>query len=579
MHKEDEDTKRAIRGGPRAFVQLASLVGALALGGCNVGPNFKAPEVTVNKSWSPKSDPRISTQTAVDALWWKEFKDPGLDRLIEFAQRDNLPLQVSALRIVEARAQYGVVTGKQWPQTQQLFANGQAVGLNQREAALLGINRNFGAYELGFDAVWELDFWGKYRRGVEAETAALLGSVADYYYSLISVTAEVARTYVAMRTFEVLIEQARKNAVVQEQSLQIAESRLRNGATSELDVTQATALLETTLASIPQLQTKLLGVQNALNTLLGQPTGALAELLAGPKQIPKAPAQVAVSVPAEMLRRRPDIRSAEMSAAAQCARIGVAKADLYPSFSIAGSIGLRAATNGPATSNLFSADSVAYSIGPKIVWPFFNYGRLKNNVRVEDARFQQLLVQYRNTVLKAAQEVEDALTGFINAQEALQYEQRSVKASERSVEIALAQYREGATDYQRVLDAQRSLLEHENSLAQTDSSIATSMIALYKALGGGWELRHGQPFLSEQTRKEMEDRTDWSDILVEPKSPEKNQPPPPPTKQNPGPPKQSPAPQNPPPENKQNPAPQNPAPENKQNQPPENKQNPTPGKP
>jgi NodT family efflux transporter outer membrane factor (OMF) lipoprotein len=314
-----------------------------------------------------------------------------------------------------------------------------------------------------------------------------------------------------------------------------------------------------------------------LNTLLGQPTGALAELLAGPKQIPKAPAQVAVSVPAEMLRRRPDIRSAEMSAAAQCARIGVAKADLYPSFSIAGSIGLRAATNGPASTSLFSADAVTYSIGPKIVWPFFNYGRLKNNVRVEDARFQQLLVQYRNTVLKAAQEVEDALSGFINAQEALQFEQRSVKASERSVEIALAQYREGATDYQRVLDAQRSLLEHENSLAQTDSSIATSMIALYKALGGGWELRHGQPFLSEQTRKEMEERTDWSDILVEPKSPEKNQPPPPPTKQNPGPPKQNPA-----PPNTQSAAPpntQNPAPENKQNQPPVNKQNPTPGKP
>jgi NodT family efflux transporter outer membrane factor (OMF) lipoprotein len=325
--------------------------------------------------------------------------------------------------------------------------------------------------------------------------------------------------------------------------------------------------LETTLASIPQLQSKLQGVQNALNTLLGQPTGALAELLAGPKEIPKAPAQVAVSLPAEMLRRRPDIRSAEMNAAAQCARIGVAKADLYPSFSIAGSIGLRSATNGPASTNLFSADAVTYSIGPKIVWPFFNYGRLKNNVRVEDARFQQLLVQYRNTVLKAAQEVEDALSGFINAQEAMGYEQRSVKASERSVEIALSQYREGATDYQRVLDAQRSLLEHENSLAETDSSIATSMIALYKALGGGWELRQGQPFLSEQTRKEMQDRTDWSDILEEPKSPETKQPPPPPTKQNPGPPKKNPAPENKP----------NPAPENK-NPPPENKQNPTPGK-
>jgi NodT family efflux transporter outer membrane factor (OMF) lipoprotein len=347
----------------------------------------------------------------------------------------------------------------------------------------------------------------------------LLGSVADYYYSLISVTAEVARTYVAMRTFEVLIEQAKKNAAVQEQSLQIAESRLRNGATSELDVTQATALLETTLASIPQLQSKLQGVQNALNTLLGQPTGALAELLAGPKEIPKAPAQVAVSLPAEMLRRRPDIRSAELLAAAQCARIGVAKADLYPSFSLLGTIGLQASTAPTVSHNLFTPNALFYSFGPRINWPFLNYGRLTNGVRVEDARFQELLVGYRETVLKAAQEVEDALTGFINAQASLGFEEGAVAAAVHAVELALVQYREGAVDYQRVLDAERSLLQQQQSLAQTSSSVATNVIALYKALGGGWELRQGQPVVPEETQRAMKDRTNWGDLLSPPPTP------------------------------------------------------------
>lgn len=519
---DEYDTKHATARDGSAVVRSALALVLLVLGGCAVGPNFKKPEVNVNDGWTAKSDPRISTQAAVDSLWWKSFHDSALDRLVELADRQNLPLQIAALRIVEARAQFGVATGALFPQTQVAFAGANAIGLSQYQANALNLQRNFATYQVGFDAVWELDFWGKYRRGVEAEAASLLGSVADYYYVLISLTAEVARTYVAIRTSEVLIEQARQNAGVQEQSLQIAESRLRNGATSELDVTQATAQLQTTLASVPQLQIKRQQLQNTLSTLLGQPTGSVEGLLSGPKTIPKAPAQVAVSVPAEMLRRRPDIRTAELNAAAQCARIGIAKAELYPSFSIAGTIGLRAATVGGASNNLFSTDAITYSVGPRIVWPFFNYGRLKNSVRVEDARFQQLLIAYRNTVLKAAQEVEDALSGFLNAQEALTFEQRAVEASQRSVEIALSQYREGAADFQRVLDAQRSLLQQENNLAQTNSSVATNLIALFKALGGGWEVRQGQPYIPTRTQSEMRDRTDWGDILTEPRSPETN---------------------------------------------------------
>jgi NodT family efflux transporter outer membrane factor (OMF) lipoprotein len=568
MHKED-DTRRARPGKLAALGRVALRFGALvAVAGCSVGPNYTRPEVKVNDNWTPKSDPRISTQTAVDSLWWKSFQDSTLDKLVELADRQNLPLQVAALRIVESRAQFAIATGRQFPQEQALFASAAAMGLTSQQAAVLGVQRNFGAYQVGFDAVWELDFWGKFRRGVEAEAASLLGSVTDYYYALVTLTAEVARTYVTIRTYEVLIDQAVENAKVQEQSLQIAESRLRNGATSELDVAQATSLLETTRASIPQLQIKLQQVQNALSALLGQSPGTVTALLTGPKAIPKAPSKVSVSVPAEMLRRRPDIRSAELNAASQCARIGVAKSELYPSFSITGTIGLQTATAAGATS-LLSGGAVAYSVGPKIVWPFFNYGRLKNNVRVQDARFQQLLVTYRNTVLKAAQEVEDAMSGFLNSQEAMTIEQRAVQASQRSVEISLAQYREGAADYQRVLDAQRSLLQQENSLAQTNSAVATNLIALYKALGGGWELHQGQPYIGEGTQAEMNDRTDWGDMLKEPRSPEKDKN------------AQLQANPNAAPSANKNPAPpvnKNPAPEINKNPAPETNKNPAPGK-
>jgi NodT family efflux transporter outer membrane factor (OMF) lipoprotein len=520
---------------PKEALSLASalsIIGALlALGGCAVGPNFKKPEVPLSKNWGPQ-DQRISTQTAADGRWWKAFNDPALDRLIELAYHQNLPLQVAGLRIVEARAQLGVLTGQQYPQLQVISGSVAGMGLTKYQANGLNLARNSVNYQLGFDAVWELDFWGKYSRGVEAGTASLLASMTDYYSALVSVTAEVARTYAVIRTFEVLLAQAEENARVQEDSLQVAESRFRNGATSELDVTQATALLETTRASIPKLQIAIHQARNALSTLLGRPPGSVDSLLDGPKDIPTAPTQVAASMPAEMLRRRPDIRSAELNAAAQCARIGVAKAELYPSFSLFGSIGLQA--NSSIGGAFFSPQSLAWSFGPKISFPFFNYGRLTNGVRVEDARLEQLLVSYRNTVLKAAQEVEDALTGYLNAQEATAFEQRSVAAAQRSVGIAQVQYREGQVDYQRVLDAQRALLQQENSLAQTRSEVVINVIALYKALGGGWQAYEGQPIIPEATVKEMTERTDWGDMLTQPHDAETKQhatqPNPPPAK-------------------------------------------------
>jgi NodT family efflux transporter outer membrane factor (OMF) lipoprotein len=394
-----------------------------------------------------------------------------------------------------------------------------AVGLSENAAntsSIPGLDRHYVDYQAGFDAVWEVDFWGKYRRSVEAEEANLLASVADYQSALVALAAEVARTYVAIRTFEVLVEEAQANVRLQEQGLQIAESRFRNGATSELDVIQAQTLLESTRATIPQQQNGLQQARNALATLLGQPPGSVDGLLQGRRGVPKPPAEVAVSVPAEMLRRRPDIRAAELVAAAQCARVGVTKAELYPSFTLFGAIGFQASTSGGATNRFFSPGNVFYNIGPRITWPFFNYGRIENSVRVEDARFQQLLVGYRDTVLRAVQEVEDAIAGFLNSQEAAIFQQRSVTAARRSVEIAIVQYREGAADFQRVLDAERSLLQQQNALTQTSSSVTTSVIALFKALGGGWEWAQGAPILPAGMIDEMKARTNWGDLLSGP---------------------------------------------------------------
>lgn len=521
--RSHNDAKPTAYRGQWAIAGSVSLLSmALALSGCAVGPDFVKPKAKIQENWSEKADTRVATQTAVESQWWKAFNDPTFDQLVKLAYQQNLPLQITGLRILEARARLGIAIGRQFPQQQEVFGGVTREEISDNAPNSSFRDQNFLDYQVGFDAVWELDFWGKFRRDVQASYANLIATEADYDDALVSLTAEVARTYTVIRTFEVRIELTRENARVQEEGLEIAMSRFRNGVVTELDVAQARSLLESTRASIPQLQSGLRQAQNALSTLLGQPPGAIQTLLDGHKGIPTAPAEVAISVPAELLRRRPDIRSAELSAAAQCARIGIAKADLYPSFSLFGEIGFQSSSEGGVQSNhadidnLFDASSFYYAFGPQVKLPFFNYGRIENNIRVQDARFQQLIVNYQNAVLGAAQESEDALIGFLKAQEATAFTQNSAQAARRSVEIALVQYREGAVDYQRVLDTQRALLQEEIRLTETRSSIATNLIALYKALGGGWELRQGQPLIAESTQSEMKKRTNWGHLLPPP---------------------------------------------------------------
>jgi NodT family efflux transporter outer membrane factor (OMF) lipoprotein len=490
------------------------LGGVLTLAGCAVGPHYARPVVKVNDRWSVTGSPQISTQPAADSAWWKAFNDPALDRLIQLAYSQNLPLQVAGLRIMEARAELGIAIGNQYPQQQQASAQVQGIGLSRNtDNKPPGFVRNFADERVGFDVSWEADFWGKYRKAVKAQQAAYMGSVDDYQNALVSLSAEVARTYVVIRTSEELIEQARENVKIQEESLRLADARFRFGATSELDVTQARTLLESTRASIPQLEISLIQSQNALSTLLGQPPGLLENLLQGPQVIPAAPAQVAVGIPAVVLSRRPDIRNAELVAMAQCERIGVAKADLYPHFGLSGTLGLHATQSGGQSYNLFSPASLIFLVGPQLSWDFLSYGRIKNQVRVEDARFQQAIITYQNSVLKASQEVEDGIVGYLKTLEATSAERDAVTAARRSTELAVIQYREGAVDYQRVVDSERARLQQENNLVNLRSDVATNVISLYKALGGGWEMSVGQPVVNDATRREMEKRTDWGNLL------------------------------------------------------------------
>jgi NodT family efflux transporter outer membrane factor (OMF) lipoprotein len=488
----------------------------VAFSGCLKSVEYVRPEVQLKEGWTQPVAAR-----EYEAAWWRLFDDATLDQLIEAARRQNLPLHTAGLRIYEARAQLAVAVGRQYPQIQAAFANATAVGLSEHAANSAFADRQFGDYQLGFDAVWELDFWGRYKSQVRADTAEHLATLADYDAALVSLTAEVARTYAVIRTFETLLEQSRANVALQEEGQRIADARFRHGATSELDVHQATTLLESTRVTIPQLEISLIQAKNALASLLGQPPGTVDGMLVASTGIPTAPVEVAVSVPAELLRRRPDILRAELLSMAQGERIGVARADLYPRFSLFGEIGVQTSTGAGELSNdadlgdLFKGGSIFWAFGPRVVWPIFNYGRIKNNVRVQDARFQQQLVDYQNTVLEAAREVEDGLVGYLKSQEATAFARNAAAAAQRSADLAMTQYREGAVDYQRVLEAQRSLLQEQITLTQSRSSIATNLIALYKALGGGWEL-HDQPVVPDAIREAMEERTDWGDLLEEP---------------------------------------------------------------
>ena len=504
----------------RAWYALLVFGFAVIISGCaKVGPDFERPEAEFAESYQDAADERVSPDPADTREWWKLFGDPVLESLIEQAYAGNPSLQIAGLRVYEARTTLGVAVGTLFPQAQAVTASGGVLELSEEAEPIANLPRsvrrdldtNIANYRVGFDVAWELDFWGRFRRGVESADAALAASIASYDEVMVSLTGEVALAYVLLRTLEERLAVAESNAALQARSLEISEVRSENQLTTELDPQLARALLRNTQAIVPELEAGIRRVKNALSVLIGKPPGALDVELARGSGIPTATDVVSLGMPSELLRRRPDVRRAELLAAAQSARIGIAKADFFPAITLVGSVGAASEFGG----DLFdSASRFGFGL-VGLRWNILNYGRISNLVRTEDARFQQLLVNYQNTVLKAAAEVEDATTSYLAARDQVGYLEDGAAASQRAVDLSTIQYRDGVASYTRVLDSQRFLLLQQDQVAQARGRVAASLVSVYKALGGGWELRDLDALIPDDVRETMGERTNWGDLLEE----------------------------------------------------------------
>jgi len=504
---------------------LVAVIFLSSAGGCiKVGPNYVRPEIKVEPAWQEADDNRVKSALTHYRSWWRAFNDPILDRLINQAYQENLNLRIAGVRVLEAWAQVGVATGQLYPQTQQIagsvFRERESAGTPLSGTSLTAPSfggRNYWQSQLGITASWEIDFWGKFRRALESADAGFQASIADFDNTLVGLTASVANFYISIRTLEKRLAIALQNVEIQRESLKIAQARFEGGTTSQRDVEQAKTVLANTQATIPVLQTQLRQAKDALSVLLGKPPSrTIDQIMAGRTAIiPAPPPQVVVGIPADLLRRRPDIRAAEYNAMAQCAQIGVARAQIFPAFSLTGSFGFFASDVKPNTlGDMFRWANRQGFVGPTVQWNVLNYGRLSNLVRVQDARFQELLLTYQNTVLSAQQDVEDNLAAFLRNQEQAGFLAESADAALKSLDLAVIQYREGITDFTTVLTAQQALLSAQDSLATALGNIAGSLVGVYRALGGGWEIREGRDLVPEEIRQTMRLRTRWGKMLA-----------------------------------------------------------------
>ncbi len=376
------------------------------------------------------------------------------------------------------------------------------------------MNADYLSGQMVFGAGWEIDFWGKYRRMIQSDRANYLGTIADYDNAMITLIADVANTYVNIRTLQERIRVARENAETEKAGLRIATVRFNAGQSSERDVQQATSRLAQTTAQIPLLHSALAQNQNGLALLLGETPVQIGRQLTGPAKIPSVPTEVAVGIPKDLLRRRPDVLAAGLQAASYSALIGVAKANMYPSFSLSGEFGFAGNNQfGNDLGNMFNWSNRVVNVGAGVVFPIFNYGRLVNQVRVQDAWFEQALLKYQNTVLMAQQEVENGLVTFASQRRALVSLHQAAKAARRSTELAMIQYQEGQTDFTTVLTAEQQQLSVEDDVAVTRGNVVLGLVSVYRSLGGGWQIRGGSDVVSDAVKTEMARRTDWGKML------------------------------------------------------------------
>ena len=469
------------------------------LSGCMVGPNYRAPQAPVPAAWSEAQPSGAEARAAAMTQWWTTFKDPLLESLIARAVQSNWDLRTAAGRVREARVLRGVAGADLWPTinvsgsyTRQrssenaipLSLGGASSGTSGGGTPFLrGLKLEQDLFQTGFDASWEIDLFGGVRRSIEAADADLAASQEDLRNTLVSLLAEVARNYVEVRGFQRRLAIAQENLKAQQDTLELTRARFNAGLTSELDVTQAASQLATTQSQIPPLETALKQGIHRLGVLLGQAPGALLEELSTAAPIPSVPPKVPAGLPAELLRRRPDIRRAERQLAAATARIGVAEADLYPKLSLTGSLGLESLK----LADLPQGASRFWSVGPTLSWPIFDAGRIRANIAVQDARTDQQLSTYAQTVLTALEDVENGLVAYSREQVRRMQLTQAVEANRRAVALANELYRNGLGTFLNVLDSERALFASESDLAQSEATVSSDVVALYKALGGGWE--------------------------------------------------------------------------------------------
>jgi len=453
--------------------------------GYKVGPNYRRPVAPVAGEWIDIADARLITDTPDLAQWWTVFNDPVLDELVRGAYAQNLSIREAAFRVLQARAELGMAQGRLFPQQQYIdgsYSYQKFSGTNANSTFLP--LQPFGNWQYGFGLAWELDFWGKYRRLIEAADAHLDSKIEDYDAILVTLVGDVAQNYVQLRIVEQQLKYIATNVQLQKETADIAEARFAGGQASDLDVQQAQSVLAQTESQNPQLEIQRRQITNRLCILLGIPAQDLNQLLGG-SPIPSTRPDVVLGIPADLLRQRPDVRREERKAASESARIGMAEADLYPAISITGSLGYSA----QEFSELFSGDAFIGSVGPGFQWNVLHYGRLLSNIERVEAGFDAQVAKYQQTVLQAGMEAENAIVEFLKSQEQAKKLEQSVQAMKKAADIATVQYKGGLIDFNRVSLIEQNLVSQQNQLAQAQGNTALGLVALYRALGGGWEIR------------------------------------------------------------------------------------------
>ncbi len=491
------------------------------LAGClMVGPDYSRPPVKAVDQYQSTTQTEFTeslgenSNKILDPVeWWKSFNDPTLNALLKQATLQNLNLQQTALRIYQLQAQLGVSEGAFLPS-----ANLSASYSNNRNSAIqeaINDSNNLVSRNALIQVSWELDFWGKNRRGIQSSLTSYLSGVAAYYSADVSLTADVANTYINIRNYEELITVAKTNLELQKESLRIAGARYKYGATSMLDLSQAQAQYEQTKAQIPGLIANLRKNQHAMSILLGEPPDYYEKTYGKTKGTLKPPVELGVGMPRDLLRRRPDVLQAEFDAASKSALIGVNKAQLFPTFTLGGTFGYSNSNYGNLTSaNLFSWGNSSSGVTAGLYLPLFYRGAIVDQVRVQDAIFQQSLLAYQNLVLNAQKEVEDSLITISTTKSSKEDLSRGVVAAQSAADLALERYKAGQNDYTTVITAQQSLLNIQNSLVQTSSNELIGYVGAFKALGGGWSADMNPPKLPDEMIADMTDRTDWGSVLT-----------------------------------------------------------------